>query len=167
MYTQNMQLMLFQYFRLICPICLIRQSLATCIELFLFSNLPYLVFPNSHHGMCYQREQNKSVVLGNQLDNLTICLYFLNGFKCVKSYQGYAFGKVANKEKQENQYKLECLKVYNCASGGQWIVEGQAMYICSCCYCCKRSKFFGLAFVSRTRLFWKTAITTFSLTKRV
>ena len=47
----------------------------------------------------YQIEQNKSAELGNQLDNL--CLYFLNGLKSVKSYQGYAFEKVANKEKQE------------------------------------------------------------------
>ena len=54
---------------------------------------------------------------------------FSKWFKSVKSYQGYAFGKVANKEKQEKQYKLECLKVYNCASGGQWIAEGQVIYI--------------------------------------
>ena len=57
----------------------------------------------------YQREQNKSAELGNHLDNL--CLYFLNGFKSVKSYEGYAFCKVANKEKQEKQYKLECVKI--------------------------------------------------------
>ena len=44
--------------------------------------------------------------------------------------------------------------------------ETGKIYICSCC-CCKRPKFFGLAFVNRTLLFWKTAITTFLLTKCV
>ena len=47
----------------------------------------------------------------------------------VKLYQGYAIGKVANKEKQEEQYKLECVKAYNCACGGQWIIEDQAIYM--------------------------------------
>ena len=110
----------------------------------------------------YQREQNKSAELRNQLDNL--CLSFLNGLN-VSSHIP-RLGKVANKEKQEKQYKLECLKVYNCASGSQWIVEGQAIYICICCYC-KRPKFFGLVFVSRTLSFWKTAIAIFLLTKCV